>query len=64
MSRRPLFWLVVCLIDFATVSRPFLALLLGILAGGAANILNQRFYHTRFVANECKAVPEARLPPM
>ena len=50
--------------DSETLHRPFLALLLGILAGGAANILNQRFYNPRFVANGHKAVPEARLPPM
>ncbi|KAL9597746.1 MAG: hypothetical protein Q9219_004940 [cf. Caloplaca sp. 3 TL-2023] len=43
---------------------PFLALLLGIFAGGAANILNTKFYNKRFLANGSKAVPEARLPPM
>ncbi|MCJ1335665.1 hypothetical protein MMC09_000938 [Bachmanniomyces sp. S44760] len=43
---------------------PFLALLLGIIAGGGANLLNQKFYIKRFEANDNKAVPEARLPPM
>lgn len=43
---------------------PFLALLLGILVGAAANILNQQFYVRRFHANGDRAVPEARLPPM
>lgn len=43
---------------------PFLALLLGIVLGGAANLLSQRFYNRQFLANGNKAVPEARLPPM
>ena len=43
---------------------PFLALLLGVIAGGAANVFNQRLYIPRFVANGNKAVPEARLFPM
>ncbi|KAK3168327.1 hypothetical protein OEA41_004774 [Lepraria neglecta] len=43
---------------------PFLALLIGILIGGAANVLNQSYYNRRFIANGNKAVPEARLPPM
>lgn len=43
---------------------PFLALFIGILLGGAANVLNQRFYNRKFLANANKAVPEARLPPM
>ncbi|KAL8692377.1 MAG: hypothetical protein Q9218_002596 [Villophora microphyllina] len=43
---------------------PFLALLLGIIVGGAANILNTNFYNKRFIANGRRAVPEARLPPM
>ncbi|BDD54783.1 hypothetical protein MAP00_000373 [Monascus purpureus] len=43
---------------------PFLALLVGILAGGFINIFNQRFYLTRFKANNNRPVPEARLPPM
>lgn len=43
---------------------PFLALLLGILVGGAANVFNQRLYNPRFAANGNKAVPEARLFPM
>ncbi|OJJ49675.1 hypothetical protein ASPZODRAFT_2115362 [Penicilliopsis zonata CBS 506.65] len=43
---------------------PFLAYLVGILFGAAANLLNQRFYVKRFKANNNRAVPEARLPPM
>ena len=43
---------------------PFLALLLGILLGGAANVFNQSYYNRRFKANGNKPVPEARLPPM
>ncbi|KAL9092347.1 MAG: hypothetical protein Q9165_004521 [Trypethelium subeluteriae] len=43
---------------------PFLALLLGILLGAAGNLLNQRFYVSRFRANNGRPVPEARLPPM
>lgn len=43
---------------------PFLALLTGILLGAVANVLNQRFYIKRFNANNHRAVPEARLPPM
>lgn len=43
---------------------PFLALLLGILIGAVANVLNQRFYFKRFQAAGNHPVPEARLPPM
>jgi len=43
---------------------PFLGLLIGILIGGAANLLNAKFYAKRFHANGNKPVPEARLPPM
>ena len=43
---------------------PFLALLTGILLGGAANALNQTHYMRCYEANGNKAVPEARLPPM
>ncbi|MCJ1409724.1 hypothetical protein MMC19_003807 [Ptychographa xylographoides] len=43
---------------------PFLGLLIGIILGGLANILNSKFYAKRFHANGDKAVPEARLPPM
>ncbi|KAJ5118134.1 uncharacterized protein N7515_010357 [Penicillium bovifimosum] len=43
---------------------PFLAYLVGILIGGAVNLANQRFYIKRFKANNNRAVPEARLPPM
>ena len=45
-------------------SLPFLGLLIGIILGGIANILNQSFYIKRFKANKNQAVPEARLPPM
>ena len=45
-------------------SLPFLGLLVGIVLGGVANILNQKFYQSRFEAAGNKAVPEARLPPM
>ncbi|KAJ8071541.1 hypothetical protein OCU04_001855 [Sclerotinia nivalis] len=47
-----------------TSELPFLALLLGTIFGGTANILNNRFYTCRFEANENQPVPEARLPPM
>lgn len=43
---------------------PFLALLLGIVLGGVANVLSQRFYNRQSLHNGNKAVPEARLPPM
>lgn len=43
---------------------PFLALLIGVLIGAAANLLNQKFYIKQFRANDCRPVPEARLPPM
>ena len=45
-------------------SLPFLGLLVGIVIGGAANVLNQKFYQARYEAAGNKAVPEARLPPM
>ncbi|PSS23314.1 hypothetical protein M430DRAFT_136118 [Amorphotheca resinae ATCC 22711] len=47
-----------------TSELPFLALLLGIFGGGAANVLNNKFYIQKFEKNGNKAVPEARLPPM
>ena len=43
---------------------PFLALLIGVLLGGAANVVNQKYYNKVFKANGNKPVPEARLPPM
>ncbi|PGH15541.1 hypothetical protein AJ79_02323 [Helicocarpus griseus UAMH5409] len=43
---------------------PFLALLTGVLFGAAANLYNQKFYLSKFRANNNRAVPEARLPPM
>lgn len=45
-------------------SLPFLALLVGILIGACLNVLNQKYYFKRFRANNNRAVPEARLPPM
>ncbi|TAQ87243.1 hypothetical protein B7494_g4436 [Chlorociboria aeruginascens] len=47
-----------------TSELPFLALLLGMILGGGANIFNNQFYIRKFEANGNKAVPEARLPPM
>ncbi|KAI5306184.1 hypothetical protein KEM56_001932 [Ascosphaera pollenicola] len=43
---------------------PFLALFIGILFGAAINLYNQKFYISRFRANNNRPVPEARLPPM
>jgi Arabinose efflux permease len=43
---------------------PFLAYLVGICIGAVINIGNQKFYIKRFKANNNRAVPEARLPPM
>lgn len=43
---------------------PFLAMLLGVILGSAANLLNQKFYLKRWEANNRRPVPEARLPPM
>ncbi|CAG8114461.1 unnamed protein product [Penicillium olsonii] len=43
---------------------PFLAYLVGILIGACINLANQKFYIKRFKANNNRAVPEARLPPM
>ena len=45
-------------------SLPFLALLIGILIGAVANVLNQKYYFSRLEKNDFKPVPEARLPPM
>ncbi|KAI9848414.1 MAG: hypothetical protein M1837_000209 [Sclerophora amabilis] len=50
--------------DLVVGALPFLALLIGILLGAVANVLNQNFYYRRYVAAGNKAVPEARLPPM
>ncbi|CZR56685.1 probable MFS multidrug transporter [Phialocephala subalpina] len=47
-----------------TSELPFLALLLGTITGGFANIFNNKFYLRKFEKNGNKAVPEARLPPM
>ncbi|KAI7666716.1 MFS general substrate transporter, partial [Hortaea werneckii] len=43
---------------------PFLAMLLGVIIGAGANLFNQKFYIKRWRANNCRPVPEARLPPM
>ncbi|OIW33159.1 MFS multidrug transporter [Coniochaeta ligniaria NRRL 30616] len=45
-------------------SVPFIALMVGILFAGAANVYNNTYYLKRFRENGNKAVPEARLPPM
>ncbi|KAL9118671.1 MAG: hypothetical protein Q9187_004784 [Circinaria calcarea] len=45
-------------------SLPFLAVLIGIMLGAALSLLNQRSYNVAYRANDCKAIPEARLPPM
>jgi hypothetical protein len=45
-------------------SLPFIALMIGILFAGAANVYNNTYYLKRFRENGNKAVPEARLPPM
>ncbi|KAL1635899.1 hypothetical protein SLS58_010067 [Diplodia intermedia] len=43
---------------------PFLALLVGILFGACANVLNQKYYFRKLQQNKGKPAPEARLPPM
>lgn len=43
---------------------PFLSMLVGIMMGAGVNLLNQRFYISRFKKNNNRPVPEARLPPM
>lgn len=43
---------------------PFLAQLLGVCLAAVFNILNQKYYFKCFKANNNRAVPEARLPPM
>ncbi|KAM3512581.1 hypothetical protein MY11210_003756 [Beauveria gryllotalpidicola] len=45
-------------------SLPFIALLVGIFFAAAVNIYNNKYYFKKFKANDNKAVPEARLPPM
>ncbi|RHZ53570.1 MFS transporter [Aspergillus thermomutatus] len=45
-------------------SLPFIALLVGIFFAAGVNILNNRYYFNQFRANNNRAVPEARLPPM
>lgn len=45
-------------------SLPFLAQLVGILIGAFGNYQNQKFYVSRWKANNFRPVPEARLPPM
>jgi len=50
--------------DEVTGALPFLALLGGILLGAPVNFLNQKYYFKCFAANDNRAVPEARLPPM
>lgn len=43
---------------------PFLGYLIGIFMGAGVNLANQKFYLKRFKANNNRAIPEARLPPM
>ncbi|RAO65497.1 uncharacterized protein BHQ10_001509 [Talaromyces amestolkiae] len=43
---------------------PFLSMLVGIMIGAGVNLLNQKFYISRFKKNNNRPVPEARLPPM
>lgn len=45
-------------------SLPFICILIGAVAGAAANVFNQRLYNRAFAAAGGRAVPEARLPPM
>ncbi|THC96969.1 hypothetical protein EYZ11_003577 [Aspergillus tanneri] len=45
-------------------SLPFIALLVGIIFAAGVNIFNNRYYFDQFRANNNRAVPEARLPPM
>ena len=47
-----------------TSNLPFLALLVGILGAAVLNVYNNQYYFKRFRANNNRAVPEARLPPM
>ncbi len=50
--------------NYVVGSLPFLAVLVGIFFGAGINILNQRYYISRYHAAGDHAVPEARLPPM
>ena len=43
---------------------PFIAMLIGIFIAVPLNVFNNRFYLKRWKANNCRPVPEARLPPM
>lgn len=43
---------------------PFIAVLVGIAVGAGVNIANQKYYNSRYIANNSVPVPEARLPPM
>lgn len=45
-------------------SLPFLAMLIGIMIGATANWFNQKYYVSKWKANNYRPVPEARLPPM
>ncbi|KAH7139716.1 major facilitator superfamily domain-containing protein [Dactylonectria estremocensis] len=47
-----------------TASTPFLALIVGIIAGAVFNIQSQGFYLKKVASNHGKSCPEARLPPM
>lgn len=43
---------------------PFLSMLIGVLFGAVANLINQSFYIKAMAKNGGRPVPEARLPPM
>lgn len=45
-------------------SLPFLGMLIGICSAVFINLANQPYYHRAVAANNGKAAPEARLPPM
>ncbi|KFY41334.1 hypothetical protein V494_03052 [Pseudogymnoascus sp. VKM F-4513 (FW-928)] len=45
-------------------SLPFIGVLVGIIMGAVLSGLNQKYYNRAYEANDFKAVPEARLPPM
>ncbi|KAB8337262.1 hypothetical protein FH972_021564 [Carpinus fangiana] len=47
-----------------TGALPFLSLLIGMLIGAGANIVNQQFYIKAYTRGGGHPVPEARLPPM
>ncbi|KAK2742584.1 hypothetical protein FQN57_005210 [Myotisia sp. PD_48] len=50
--------------DILVGQTPFLALLVGVLLGGVANLSNQKFYIQQYKKNNNRPLPEARLRPM